>query len=224
MLSLADTARATTLAAPAATAQFKPYAPAILVDEHGNPFKASHLKAEVNYVFNYPFQGTPAFLLHLAKPTTAQPLKTKGGEDYAWPGGVGKSRAIVAYSAICAHKLVYPTKDVSFISFRSGKSPNSKHEGVIHCCADNSQYDPAQGAKVLAGPAEQPLCAVILQHDARSDQLTAIGTLGGELFDAFFKKYEFRLQLDIGARATQAAATKTVVSELTRYCKQAISC
>jgi arsenite oxidase small subunit len=205
-------------------AKLKRYAPALLTDEFGQALKAASLKAATNYVFNYPFQGTPVFLLNLGKSTAAVPLKTKTGEDYAWPGGVGKSGAIVAYSAICAHKLVYPTKDVSFISFRAGKSPRSPHEGVIHCCADHSQYDPAQGAKVLSGPAEQPLCAVILQHDAKTDQLTALGTLGGELFDAFFKKYEFRLQLDVGAKATQPAMTKTVVSEMTKYCKQTMSC
>lgn len=206
------------------TAKLKSYAPALLTDEHGQPLKAATLKAATNYVFNYPFQGTPVFLLNLGKPTATVPLKTKAGEDYAWPGGVGKGGAIVAYSAICAHKLVYPTRDVSFISFRAGKSPRSPHEGVIHCCADHSQYDPAQGAKVLSGPAEQPLCAVILQHDAKTDQLTALGTLGGELFDAFFKKYEFRLQLDVGTKATQPAMTKTVVSEMTKYCKQTMSC
>jgi arsenite oxidase small subunit len=211
-------------AAAALEMKAKAYASALLVDEHGDAIKASSLKAGINYVFHYPFQGTPVFLLNLGKATASAPLKTKAGEDYAWPGGVGKARAIVAYSAICAHKLVYPTKDVSFISFRAGKSPISPHEGVIHCCADNSQYDPSQGAKVLSGPAEQPLCAVILQHDAKTDQLTATGTLGGELFDAFFKKYEFRLQLDVGAKATQQAAAKTVVSELAKFCKQAVSC
>ena len=45
----------------------------------------------------------------------------------------------------------------------------------------------AQGAKVLHGPAEQPLCAVLLEHDAKADTLTAYATLGGELFDDFFR-------------------------------------
>jgi Rieske Fe-S protein len=200
------------------------YARTLLVDELDRPLAASSLVADVNYVFNYPYQGTPAFLLNLGRAVGPQSLQTKAGSGYRWPGGVGRGRSVVAFSAICAHQLVYPTKDISFISFRPGKSERSEHRRVIHCCADNSQYDPAEGARVLAGPAEQPLCAIVLEHDARADTLSAVGTLGGELFDAFFRKYAFRLQLDVGARATQASGARSVVSELKRYCKQPVAC
>ena len=33
-------------------------------------------------------------------------------------------------------------------------------DGLIHCCAEHSQYDPARGAEVLSGPARQPLNAL----------------------------------------------------------------
>jgi hypothetical protein len=155
-------------------------------------------------------------------------LKTKGQQAYEWPGGVGPRRSLVAFSAICAHQLVYPNKQLSFISFRKGSALNpktpSQGSDLIHCCADHSQYDPARGAQVLAGPAEQPLCAVLLEHDARADTLTATGTLGGELFEAFFKKYQAKLDLETGPKARQAVAASSTVSELERYCRNPVRC
>jgi len=34
---------------------------------------------------------------------------------------VGANHSIVAYSAICAHRLTYPTREISFISYRDEK-------------------------------------------------------------------------------------------------------
>jgi len=212
----------------AAQAQHRAYGRALLVDELGDPLKVKALKVQHNYVFHYPFEGTPVFLLDLGKPAAPLRLRTRSGADYDWPGGVGPKRSLVAFSAICAHKLVYPTKELSFISFRKGAAVNaktpSKGQDLIHCCADHSQYDPARGAQVLGGPADQPLCAVLLEHDVQSDTLTATGTLGGELFDAFFEKYAFKLQLDVGARARNTVATRSVVHELERFCRNPVRC
>lgn len=217
-------ATAASLPAWAANATPKAYARALLVDERGTPLKASTLQPEVNYVFNYPFEATPVFLLDLGKPALPNTLSTERRDAYAWPGGVGSKRSIVAFSAICAHQLVYPTRDVSFISFRKNRAQRGVQDGLIHCCAEHSQYDPARGAEVLSGPARQPLCAVLLQHEPRADTLTAYATLGGELFDAFFRKYEMKLSLDVGPRARNAVAGQAVVKELTRYCKNTIQC
>jgi arsenite oxidase small subunit len=212
----------------AANAVPRSYGRALLVDELGQPLRAASLQPQVNYVFHYPFEATPVFLLDLGKAAPAVALQTKDKKGYEWPGGVGKQRSIVAFSAICAHKLVYPTKDLSFISFRKGAAINpqtpSKGNDLIHCCADHSQYDPARGAQVLAGPAEQPLCAVLLEHDPRTDTLTATATLGGELFDDFFKKYEMKLSLEVGPDARKPVATRSTVSELTRYCRNPVRC
>ena len=212
----------------AAQARPKAYARALLVDELGDPIKASALKAQHNYVFHYPFEGTPAFLLDLGKTAAPHRLRTRQAQTYDWPGGVGPRRSLVAFSAICTHKLVYPTKELSFISFRKGAAvtPKTPSQGsdLIHCCADHSQYDPAKGAAVLAGPAEQPLCAVLLEHDAQRDTLTATGTLGGELFDEFFKKYAFKLELEVGAKARQVVATRSVVRELEKFCRNPVRC
>jgi len=211
---------------PAWSADAKPrdYARVLLVNERGDALKAATLKPQTNYVFNYPYEATPVFLLDLGKAATPNTLTTQGREAYSWPGGVGPRRSIVAFSAICAHQLVYPTRDVSFISFRKTRAQRGVQDGLIHCCAEHSQYDPARGAEVLSGPAKQPLCAVLLQHDAQADTLTAYGTLGGELFDAFFHKYEMKLSLDVGPKARNAVAGQAVVKELDRYCKNPIQC
>jgi hypothetical protein len=52
---------------------------------------------------------------------------------------------------------------------------------------------------VIDGPAPQPLAAVLLEWDASSDQLHAVGTRGGEMFDAFFEKYAMKLELETGS-------------------------
>ncbi len=217
---------ATGLANPAfaAEARARAYARTLLTDEQGQPLKASSLKTLTNYVFHYPFEGTPAFLLDLDKPALPQKLSTQQKAEYAWPGGVGKKKSVVAFSAICAHHLVYPTREVSFISFRKTKAAKGVQDNMIHCCADHSQYDPALGAQVLSGPATQPLCAVLLDHDAKADTLTAYATLGGELFDAFFKKYEAKLSLDVGPKAKSPVAGSAVVRLLEKFCRNPIQC
>jgi len=111
-----------------------------------------------------------------------------------------------------------------FIRYQPKRSATSDAQ-VIHCCADHSVYDPASGARVLAGPAPQPLAAILLDYDAASDELAALGTLGAEQFDAFFKKYEFKLAMDHGqAKAQKAIGGTSVVRELAQYCKQTIQC
>jgi Rieske Fe-S protein len=205
-------------------AKYKAYARATLVDEGGQPLKAASLKPRSNYVFHYPFEATPVFLLDLGKPALPQALSTKERVAYSWPGGVGKTKSIVAFSAICAHHLVYPTKDVSFISFRSKRAARGVQDDLIHCCADHSQYDPAKGAEVLSGPATQPLAAVLLEHDAKTDTLVAYGTLGGELFEDFFRKYEAKLSLDVGVSAKNAVAQRATVRPLEKFCRNAIQC
>ena len=207
----------------AADARVQLYSKARLVDEKGAPLRASSIPVNRNLIFHYPFAATPCFLLNLGKPVMAAQLKTGTGEPYEWKGGVGATRSIVAYSAICAHRLSYPTKDISFISFRSEKSARNRIANVIHCCSEHSQYDPAEGARVVAGPAPQPLAAILLEHDAGTDQLTAIGTLGGEMFTEFFEKFGFKLQLEHGAPRA-AVSGNCMVQELDHYCRQQVRC
>ncbi len=208
----------------AADARPRLYSRAKLVDAKGAPLKASAVPANQNLIFHYPFAATPCFLLNLGKPAAAPvQLRTAGNDTYEWKGGVGTARSVVAYSAICAHRLSYPTRDISFISFRAEKSARNRHAAVIHCCSEHSQYDPAQGARVLAGPAPQPLAAIMLEHDAKTDELHAVGTLGGEMFNEFFQKYEFKLAIEHPGPRAPVAGT-CVVEPLESYCRQQVKC
>ncbi len=220
---LAATGVPASLAAQNPTAHL--YARTRLLDAQGKPLRASAVPAQKNFIFHYPFASTPCFLINLGKPAkTAATLKTAGNESYRWTGGVGPSASIVAYSAICAHQLAYPTRQISFISYRAEASARNKHAQVIHCCAEHSQYDPADGARVVAGPAPQPLAAILLEHDTKTDELVATGTLGGEMFNQFFAKYDFKLALEHGDAAHRAITGTTMVSELENYCRQQVRC
>jgi len=212
----------------AADARPRSYARTQLTDSSGRPLRAMQLALGENYVFHYPFEGTPCFLLNLGKPTTQNvALKTGDGAAYLWPGGVGPQRTIVAYSAICSHQLTYPTRQISFISYRD-RSTASKisKPNMIHCCSEHSEYDPAAGAKVMGGPAPQPLCAILLEYERATDALFATGTMGGEMFNTFFTKYEMRLALEHGSpkQAQQRVTGTTTVTELTKFCKQQVRC
>ncbi len=200
------------------------YTRARLVGGNGVALKAAALPVDRNLIFHYPFSTTPCFLLNLGRPAKASArLATADRRSYEWKGGVGPKRSIVAYSAICAHQLAYPTREITFISYRTEKSARNRLGNVIHCCAEHSQYDPAEGARVLAGPAPQPLAAILLEHDPRSDELTAVGTLGGEMFNQFFAKYDHKLALE-GVAARAPAAATSEVHELENYCRQQVKC
>jgi Rieske Fe-S protein len=203
------------------------YSRAQLVDDRGRPLRTAQLVASRNYIFHYPFEATPCFLLNLGKPTVSDvQLKTENGSTYVWPGGLGPNRAVVGFSAICAHRMSYPTPQISFISYREKSTASAvMRPNVIHCCSEHSEYDPASGARVVGGPAPQPLSAVLLEYDAKTDGLQAVGMLGGEMFDAFFSKFEVRLALEHGANtARRQVAGRAVVKELRQFCKQQVRC
>ena len=212
-------------AAAAAQLTARTYPKAKLVDAKGQPIHIAGLKPGINYVFEYPYSSTPCFLLRLDRPVAAGvELRTESGRPYRWEGGVGPERNVVAYSAICAHKLTYPTRQVSFIGYRNEPSPVAGKGKVITCCSDRSVYDPAAGARVVSGPAPQPLCTILLEHDAKADELWAVGTFGGEMFAEFFRRFDFRLQLEMGPRAKAPVDRTAEVKELENYSTQWAKC
>lgn len=178
-----------------------------LVDTSGKALKASQLPEGKALVFTYPFTETPCFLLNLGKSVDpGHKLETKDGDTYQWQGGVGPANNIVAFSAICSHKLSHPAKTISFISYQhqkvnfSDKADASRSQGqVIFCCSERSVYDAAAGGEVLGGPAPQPLAAVVLDHNPSSDELFATGIHGADMFDRFFEKFGPRLMLEHGS-------------------------
>jgi len=221
----AATAAASPAAAVVAEATPRFYSRARLVDGRGAPLRAAAIPAHRNLIFHYPFASTPCFLLNLGKAVKSSvQLRTANAQPYVWTGGVGPERSLVAYSAICAHRLSYPTRDISFISYRAERSAQNPHGNVIHCCSEHSQYDPAQGGRVVAGPAPQPLAAILLEHDPASDELHAIGTLGGEMFNEFFSRFAFRLALEHDGAPERTVADSCVVTELERFCRQQVKC
>jgi len=220
-------AAAAAAAAPALGADAQPrfYARARLVDDKGAPLHAGAVPPGRNLIFHYPYAATPCFLLNLGHPAAGPAqLQTADKKTYAWHGGVGPARSIVAYSAICAHKLSYPTRDISFISYRAEKTAGNRFGAVIHCCSEHSQYDPTQGARVVAGPAPQPLASILLEWDAAKDELYAVGTRAGERFNEYFDKYAFRLELEHGAQARSAVGGSCVVEALENFCRQQVKC
>lgn len=201
------------------------YHRAKLVDDRRAPIRLDALQVGTNYVFDYPYSSTPCFLLKLEQAAPgAIDLKTESGQPYRWQGGIGAAQNVVAYSAICAHKLTYPTKQVSFIGYRSEPSPVAPGGKVITCCSDRSVYDPAAGAKVVSGPAPQPLATILLEHDPKTDEVHAVGTFGGEMFAEFFRKFDFRLQLEMGPRARAPVEGACVVKTLENYSSQWAKC
>lgn len=202
-----------------------------LVDAKGRPITPASLEVGENYLFHYPYVSTPCFLLDLGKPTRHKAsLTTENGETYEWAGGIGPRRSVVAFSAICAHKMSHPAREVSFINYRhdavrytDGKQ-SSRRAQVIYCCSEKSVYDPLDGARVLSGPAKQPLAAILLEQ-GQDGGLEAIGTYGGEMFDRFFREFGFRLALEHQTNDIRAEArdTATVVS-LADYCHTQVLC
>jgi Rieske Fe-S protein len=207
-------------AAPGSTA--RRHDRALLVDAFGDPIRARRLAPGQAQVFTYPYRSTPAFLIALDASVGRTALKTEAGQPYEAPAGVGPDGTIVAYCAICPHKLMYPTRQISFIGLRNGGGGEPAR--VIHCCGDQSRYDPIHGARVIGGPAPQPLAAVLLEWDARTDQLHAVGTAGGEVFDAFFERYAFKLEMDHGPTARQPVGATSVTLPASAYSRQWQSC
>jgi arsenite oxidase small subunit len=186
-----------------AAPELVPAPPATLVGTDGKPLRLADLVVGDSYVFHYPYVSTPCFLINLGKPALPQDaLEMDDGRRYRWRGGVGPQRSVVAFSAICAHRMSYPTPTVSFIHYRHEPTAYTDHElklarreQVIYCCSEGSVYDPAEGCRVLGGPAPQPLAAIDLTLDENTGELRALGTYGGDMFERFFEKFGFQLAL-----------------------------
>lgn len=157
--------------------------------EERGPLRASDLVPHRSYLFLYPYESTPCFLLDLDRPLPGAALAGPGSAGYEWPGGVGASRSIVAYSAICPHAFTHPTRQVAMIHYYGGPATVARRGNVISCCVHGSTFDPAAGAVPLQPPAEMPLAAIRLRWDPASDALHAEGLLGQPVFAEFFRSF-----------------------------------
>jgi len=157
-----------------------------LIDVDGSPLTVAKADSEYNvttsslYIFDYPLQNEPNFLLNLAPANGQAPSSSNPG---AWnvPGGVGTNKSIVAFSAICQH-LGCPAPAISY--YPPGTCPktfptaiNPAQPFYIHCSCHGSTYDPANNAANLTGPAIYPLPTTVLTTDADGN-IYAIGSQG----------------------------------------------
>lgn len=206
---------------------FQAYEKVQLVDAAGKPLTTAGLKQEVNYLFNYPFIGTPSILLDLGEETAKDvTLKSEDGEEYVWKGGVGAKRTIVAYSAICSHQLAHPTPEDSFVQYLArGKTTMACEQkgGVIVCSSHLSAFDTKQGCKHIAGPAEQALAAIIIEV-AEDDTLWASAVLGPDKFHDYFKRYKPEMKKFYGGKrkAKKKVKDTAVTVTLNEYTKEII--
>jgi Rieske Fe-S protein len=163
-----------------------------LWQEGREPLVASALVPHRTYVFLYPYESTPCFLLHLGRAVAGTGVPAHGAVPaYDWPGGVGPDRAIVAYSAICPHAFTHPTREVAMIHYYAPPVPAAvaQRSHVISCCVHGSTFDPARGAIPLQPPAEIPLATVVLAWDAATDALHVEGLIGRPVFTEFFRSF-----------------------------------
>lgn len=175
-----------------------------------------------SYVFGYPYVTTPCFLIR---------LDSSAPGSGSWPGGVGPDRSIVAFSAICSHKMTHPARPISHIAYRTQSvrfydkaGREHSREGVISCCSERSIYDPARGAEVLSGPAPLPLAAIALDEDPMG-RLSAVGSIGEDLYDRFLDKFGFRLAMEYGVNdARVLAGERAVVVPAEEYSRQQVLC
>lgn len=206
------------------------YAKVALVDADQKPIQVDQLEPGREHLFFYPYVSTPCFLINLGERTEPTQLATNDGQSYSWTGGIGEQKAIVAYAAICTHRLSYPTQTISFIGYRNEEigyvDPASqaikRRRSVIQCCSEHSIYDPSQGAKVLSGPAPQPLAAIALATE--DNQLYASGVYGGAVYQRFFELYEFKLNFEYQGKARELVSNSTVVVATEDYTEQSIRC
>lgn len=229
-LGLSGTSR---LLSAANTLPYESFNSVLLVDQLGEAIRLGSLEPGVAYLFFYPYVTTPCYLIDVGEPLgKSTQLKTKSGEGYRWQGGVGPNKSVVAFSAICAHKLSHPTKHVSFINYRhspidflDGDGRTVQQSKVIQCCSERSVYDVRRGGAVIGGPAPQPLAAIDLEYSPADNTICACGSFGGGMYKEFIEMFGFRLALEFGIDDAATLATRsTTAVPASVYTEQSISC
>jgi len=206
----------------ASLAQAQPFPRASLVYDDDSPLTVDSIEPGSSLVFSYPFVTTPCFIMRLNHAAT---------KTTSWQGGVGDDGSVVAFSAICSHKMSHPAKPISHINFRQEEilfydrnGEKRQQSQLISCCSERSVYDPSNGAAVLSGPAPAPLAAISLEVN-ESGQLVATGSTGADQYDRFLKKFGFRLALEYGVTDVRArVGDKTIATIAQQFSSQQIRC
>lgn len=80
------------------------------------------------------------------------------------PGGVGPNGDIVAYSSFCTH-----------MGCPVGYEPGTK---TFKCGCHFSIFDPENGGQMVTGQATEDLPRILLEYDAKTDSIHAVGVDG----------------------------------------------
>jgi len=200
----------------------QPFPQSALIYEDNAPVTVDSIAPGSSYVFSYPFVTTPCFIVR---------LNSAASKNDNWAGGVGDDQSVVAFSAICSHKMSHPAKPISHINYRAEKLTYHDRDGVkqerdqlISCCSERSVYDPTDGAAVLSGPAPVPLASILLEV-GDNGQLFAIGSTGTDQYDRFLEKFGFRLAMEYGVTDIRARAGDKTVARLAQdFSSQQIRC
>ena len=99
--------------------------------------------------FSYPDPGSPCVAVRMGS---------------AVPGGVGPNNDIVAYSILCTH-MGCP------VLYEGGTK-------VFKCSCHFSMFDAEMGGQMICGQATEDLPRVLLDYDARTDTVSAVGVDG----------------------------------------------
>ncbi len=204
---------------------FKTYEKVLLIDETGKPITVGSLKPEVTYVFNYPYNATPSFIMDIGISAKETKLRSAEGEEYLFKGGIGEKNSIVAYSAICSHQLAHPTPEDSFITYigKNKKTMACDRGNVIVCSSHMSAFAAEEGAKNIAGPAPGPLATIVLEEEP-DGKIYAVAVLGKDLFHEYFKSFrpEFKKFYKNRRFAKKKVKQKAIVMELEKFSKDII--
>jgi len=204
------------------SANTQPFPRSSLVYDDNSPVTVDSLAVGTSCIFSYPFVTTPCFVVR---------LNSAAKKNDHWQGGVGVDESVVAFSAICSHKMSHPAKPISHINFRNepvsfydrdGKE--QERDQLISCCSERSVYDPAEGGAVLSGPAPFPLAAIALEVND-DGQLIAVGSSGPDQYDRFLEKFGFRLAMEYGVSDVRArVGNETVATVAQAFSSQQIRC
>lgn len=111
--------------------------------------KAGGMPVNQAVSFTYPDPSSPCVALRMGA---------------AVPGGVGPNKDIVAFSTLCTHMGCPVAYDGATKTFK--------------CGCHFSIFDPENGGQMVCGQATEDLPRVLLDYDARTDTVAAVGIDG----------------------------------------------
>lgn len=110
---------------------------------------AKGMKVNDPVTFTYPDAASPCIAIKTGNPVA---------------GGIGPNRDIIAYSVQCTHQGCPVSYDPAAKSFK--------------CPCHFSMFDAEKQGQVICGQAPTRLPQIVLEHDAKSDSVSAVSVIG----------------------------------------------